>query len=53
MLLRSVAVCGNRFKAAAISSRYGDRYSGAHAPDSHTPRNQGIPSRTQTSDLIH
>ena len=53
MLLRGVAVLDHRKKAAAVGGRNSDGYSGAHAPDSHTPSSLGIPSGIQMSDFIH
>lgn len=46
MLLRCIAVPGDRFKPTAVRAGDRDGNSGAHAPDSHANRSKGIPTRT-------
>lgn len=53
MLLRAVAVAGDRLQTAAFGGSDGDGDAGAHAPDSHASEPAGIPLRIQASEFIH
>jgi hypothetical protein len=53
MLLRAVAVAGDRLQTAAVGGSDGDGDAGAHAPDSHTADCAGIPLRIQPPEFIH
>lgn len=53
VFLRAVAVGGYRHEPGAIRRRYGERYSGAHATDSHTLKPMGIPARILVSGGYH
>jgi len=53
VLLWAVAVRHHRFKFAAVGSAQSDIPSLVHSADSHTRVQQGIPRRTEMSDLLH
>jgi hypothetical protein len=53
VLLSRVAVPDNGLKTLAVRQQQINENSLAHAPDSHTPPDTGIPKRTLSSDFIH
>lgn len=53
VLLRRVAIPDQRRQAGAIGRRNGERYSCAHAPDSHAHATKGIPGRILMSGGNH
>ena len=53
VLLRGVAVLGNRFEAAANGPRDRDGNAGAHATNSHANQTRGIQIRTLLSGRDH
>jgi hypothetical protein len=53
MLLGRIAIPRQRLQAPAIRARDGDGYSSAHPPDSHAPKQSGIPLGIQMLGSIH